>query len=409
MLYRARWVLPISSPPIRDAWVLVESGRVAAVGAASTPSGHQPIELGSVAVLPGLVNAHTHLELSWMRGRIAPARRMADWIRAVMMLRREVHRDDPLAMASAAAEMRRAGTSLVGDITNTLGSVPALAAGPIGGCVFYEILGFNHPQPRERVADAAAMVRDVNARMAVRADGRRPQLRASVVPHAPYSVSPALFREIAAAAHDERWITSVHVGESADEVEFLREGSGPWRDLLEQLGVWPDDWRAPGTGPVAYLESFGAITGRTLVVHAVRLTDAELRRVAEIGATIVTCPRSNEWVGAGTPPVARFYASGARVAIGTDSLASCPDLNLFAELARVRRLTPEVGASRILDSATRAGAEALGFAGEHGTIQPGRRADLIAVDVPDGTTDVEEYLCSGVSPERVRWLNWGQV
>jgi cytosine/adenosine deaminase-related metal-dependent hydrolase len=109
-------------------------------------------------------------------------------------------------------------------------------------------------------------------------------------------------------------------------------------------------------------------------------------------------------VGVGPPPLSRFYASGARVAIGTDSLASCSDLNLFSELRRMRSMAPDVLPSRLLHSATRAGAEALGFADHHGSIEPGRRADLIAVDVPDGTADVEEYLCGGIRPEQVRWI-----
>jgi cytosine/adenosine deaminase-related metal-dependent hydrolase len=317
-------------------------------------------------------------------------------------------------MAAAVAEARRAGTSLVGDITNTLASLPALGASPIGGCIFYELLGFNHPRPAGRVAEAAAMAREANARAAdfcrrgadlsSRADLSVPGVRVSIVPHAPYSVSPALFREIAALAEREQWVTSVHLGESADEIEFLRTGRGPWRELIEELGVWNDEWRAPGTGPVAYLEALGAVTPRTLIVHGVQLTDAELARVREIGAAIVTCPRSNEWVGAGQAPIARFHASGVRVAVGTDSLASCPDLNLFSELAAMRRLAPEVPASWLLRSATLGGAEALGFGQHFGALAPGRRADVIAVAVPAGTTDVEECLCSGIQPDAVRWL-----
>src|SRR5207247_1400458 len=114
--------------------------------------------------------------------------------------------------------------------------------------------------------------------------------------------------------------------------------------------------------------------------------------------------RSNEHTGAGTPPIEAFYQSGVRVAVGTDSLACVPDLNVFAELAAMRRLAPSVPAAKLLDSATRQGARALGFEGEYGTIEPGRRARLLAVDVPPGTDDVEEYLVSGVQPEQLRWV-----
>jgi cytosine/adenosine deaminase-related metal-dependent hydrolase len=142
-----------------------------------------------------------------------------------------------------------------------------------------------------------------------------------------------------------------------------------------------------------------------LAVHGVHFTDAELARLAAAGATVVACPRSNRWTGAGAPPIDRFYASGVRVAIGTDSLASVEDLNLFAEMAEVRRLAPGVPAARILESATLAGAEALGFASELGSLEPGKRAQLLAVRLPADVTDVEQYLVSGIAPGDVRWLD----
>ena len=140
------------------------------------------------------------------------------------------------------------------------------------------------------------------------------------------------------------------------------------------------------------------------MVHGVHLTPAEIRRVAESGATIVTCPRSNAWTGAGAPPVASYYRAGAAVAVGTDSLASAPDLNTFTELAHLRRLAPEIPARRILESATINGAVALGRARTHGAIAPFRRAALIAVQTPDTVRDVEEYLLTGIVPEQIVWL-----
>jgi cytosine/adenosine deaminase-related metal-dependent hydrolase len=137
----------------------------------------------------------------------------------------------------------------------------------------------------------------------------------------------------------------------------------------------------------------------------VQCTDAELARLAGARATIVTCPRSNVWVGVGSPPASRFYASGARVAIGTDSLASASDLNLFSELAALHALAPEIRPRRLLESATRIGAEAIGHR-DLGTITPGARARLIAVDLPSDVRDVETYLVEGVHPSQVAWANW---
>jgi aminodeoxyfutalosine deaminase len=140
------------------------------------------------------------------------------------------------------------------------------------------------------------------------------------------------------------------------------------------------------------------------VVHGVHLGDDELARIAACGATVVTCPRSNGWVGAGEPPVARFFASGVAMAVGTDSLASAPDLNLFSELAALHRMAPGVAPRRLIDAATRGGAVALQLEDRLGTIAPGKDARLLSVSLPDGAGDPEAALVEGVSPERVRWV-----
>jgi 5-methylthioadenosine/S-adenosylhomocysteine deaminase len=139
-------------------------------------------------------------------------------------------------------------------------------------------------------------------------------------------------------------------------------------------------------------------------VHGVQLSDASLARLAQIGCTLVTCPRSNQWVGVGVPPVARFYASGVPVAVGTDSLASVGDLNLFTELKTMRWVAPEIPARTLLESATLTGAKALGVGDEIGSIEPGKAAELIAVTLSPDVADVEEYLVSGIEPRQVEWV-----
>jgi cytosine/adenosine deaminase-related metal-dependent hydrolase len=389
-IFSARWVLPIAQPPIPNGWVAIDDGRITAVGARPAPGG--AIEIDG-AILPGLINAHTHLELSWMRGQVAPAPSMPQWVDSLMVLRRTVGHEPPEPIEQAIREARAAGTALVGDITNTFAAYAPLAASPMSGAVFRELLGFS-------VADAEALVAATRARAEALTPSAR--LRVSIVPHAPYSCSSALLRAIAGASGDAP--VSIHLGESAEEVEFLRAGGGAWRDLLRSLGVWSDAWVTPATDPVSYIAAHGLVNDRLLAVHGVQLTDSELRMLAEAGATVVTCPRSNRWTGAGLPPVDRFYASGVRVAVGTDSLSSVEDLNLFEELRLMRGLAPSVPARDILASATTHGADALGFGADFGTIEPGKRAELIAVSVPADVTDVEEYLLSGIEPSQVSWL-----
>jgi aminodeoxyfutalosine deaminase len=389
--YRAAWVLPIARPPIAGGVVSVERGLISGVGAFE---GGPVEDLGNVAILPGLVNAHTHLELSWMRGQIAPSASMPAWAGSLMALRRSVSHEPTKPIVDAIVETRRSGTCLVGDVTNTFATYEPLIDSELSAAIFREVLGFSAPDPDALVAAVSAQIADLTPIA---------WLRPSIVPHAPYSVSPALLEAIA------RWSTgqplSIHLAESAQEIEFLREGTGEWRALLETLGVWNPSWAAPACGPVEYLDRLGMVDERLLAVHGVHLTDAELARLAAAGATVVTCPRSNRWTGAGAAPVDRFYASGVRVAVGTDSLASVGDLNLFAELADVRRLAPAVPAARILESATLTGAAALGFDSELGSIEPGKRAQLLAVRLPADVDDVEQYLVSGIEPSDVRWLD----
>ena len=395
--YHAAWVLPVAAPPIRDGWVEVVGGTVTGIGGPAAPprAGSRSVRLPSHVLLPGLVNAHTHLELSGLRGTIPRAGSMPDWVRAVMAAReRPAGRDGASAVAGAVAELRRTGTALVGDIANTRASVEALRRGAVAAVVFREALGFDVDAVEARAVAAALR--------AERAAASGLHVRVAVAAHAPYSVAPALFRALAEAAGGGP--RSVHLAESAEELELLRTGTGAWRAILEERGRWHAGWTPPCAGPVAYLDTLGWIGPNTLVVHGVHLAPAEIDRLAAAGATLVACPRSNEWTGAGTPPIARFYASGGRVAVGTDSLASAPDLNLFAELAAMRRLAPSVPASALIASATAVGAAALGAGDRFGAIAPSRPASLIAVELSGRTEDVEEYLLSGIEPDRIAWL-----
>jgi len=405
---RASWVLPVSAPPIRQGWVALERGLIVdAGGPGEEPGGDDAADrtvtdFGDAVIMPALVNTHTHLELSWLRGRIRPASGFLGWVSGMMRERFQSPdgRDQALvrsAMAAALDEMKASGTGLVGDVSNSLLHLDLLDASGLQGVVFHEVIKF-------RATDAQAFVDESCRRIEANEIGAR--WRLALAPHAPYSVAPSVYRALAAARPRLREARmSVHVAESPEEVEFIGRGSGGWPELLKRLGAWDPNWRAPQCSPVEYLERLAFWDEGTLAVHAVQAGHEDLAVLARRGVTVVTCPRSNAWVGAGVPPAEAFYRSGARVAIGTDSLASVADLNLFSELAALHRIAPGVKPADLLRSATLSGAEALGFAETHGAISPGLRAALIAVEVPPGTADVEQYLVSGIGPERVRWIN----
>ena len=374
------------------------NGRVLATGPGRVPDA---TDLGNAVILPALVNAHTHLELSYLRGTVPRAERLLDWIRPLMAARREYPDPaDPRIVETARQaidEARASGTGLVGDISNTLVTVPLLREAGMAAQVFYELLGFNDTDGMARVWDARAKIAEHR--------GKDPAVRLALAPHAPYSVSPELFQAIRADIDgDSEHVSTVHLGESEEELEFVRHGAGPWRDLLDEIGTWNDEWRPHGGSPVEYLADLGFLDSRVLAVHGVQFTGDDLARLRSLGTTIVSCPRSNCHVGVGSPPLEAFYAMGVSVAFGTDSLASVTDLNLFNELAEARRIAPLVPASHLLESATLCGAQALGFGADFGTIEPGKRAALIAVVVPAGVNDVEEFLVSGIDPAAITWL-----
>ncbi len=400
-LYRAAWLLPISQPPIRDAWLRTDRGRIVAFGPTRPGdfTASDEIDLGNVVVLPGLVNAHTHLELSWLRGRVETGS-FPDWIRSVVELTKRADRSSgeiTQAIDSAIDEARAYGTALVGDISNTLATSAPLADRHMAAVVFYELLGFQSRDADQLMTSAIDVLRMLPA---------IGDVRHTIAPHAPYSVSPALFGRIRAALKKDPFArTAVHLGESEAEVEFLREGTGAYRSMLEDIGKWDPSWVAPGCGPVEYIDRMGFLDDRLLVVHGVQFGAGDLERIAQKGATLVTCPRGNIATRAGPPPISEFFESGVRIAVGTDSLASVPDLNLFAELAEMRRLSPETPARLLLEAATITGARALGFESEFGTVDSGKRDALIAVELEAPVSSIEEQLVSGIDRSQIRWVS----
>lgn len=391
--FRARWVLPIDRPPIDDGWVTVENGVIRDLGQ-GRPAVEAVTDLGDAVILPGLVNAHTHLELSWLAGHIPPASSMAAWIRGLMAARSRSPRDDVqrVAAAAALADARAQGTVAFGDISNTLLTAAVLRHAAAPSVLFHELLGFQPVDVETRASTAADRVMgEAHAPVAP-----------GLAPHAPYSTSPELFVALGRERAGRRMPGSVHLGESPEEVEFLMTGGGPMADMLKDLGVWRGDFVVPRCDPVEYLDRLGVLTPGLLVVHGTQLREDALGVVAERGCVLVSCPRSNRWVGAGDPPLDAFFASGAPVALGTDSLASVDSLDMFAELAAARRIS-SVSDATLIESATRGGAVALGLGGAHGRIAPGARGPLLAVRMPAGIADVQEYLVAG-EPREMQWV-----
>jgi cytosine/adenosine deaminase-related metal-dependent hydrolase len=350
----ARWVFPATAPPLKGGTVTIRGDRIVSV----EPHGERTadIDFGNAAIIPGLVNAHTHLDLSGMRGLIPPRPDFVGWLRAVVGARRtqkESHIQDGLA------ECLRYGTTLIGDIAAQGGSWDALASAPVWAVCYRELLGL----PGNRVP---AVWAELGRWMEEHPD--TPTCRAGVSPHAPYSVHKTL---IEAAAR--LWPICIHLAESPAERQLLEEHTGPFVAFLQDLGVWDPSGLAPSFDWVLWKTSRAP---SALLAHGTLLPGAT--RLAS-NSTVVYCPRTHAAFGHVAHPFREMLAAGNSVAFGTDSLASNPDLDVLAEAKFVHNLCPDVPGEQLLRMATINGAEALGFADRTGSLTVGKSADLVVV------------------------------
>ncbi len=393
-LISAPWVLPMSRPPLREGAVLVDGkGTIVAVGPRRElkgPKADAPETRAYGALMPGLINAHTHLELSAARGQVPAGTSFIDWATALMRaltgLSSEKKQD---ASRDAAKQARDTGTVAVGDVSNTLDAVAAIGHAGLCGQVFHELVGSREARTGDALADAAREYRDFTAR-----EPWPTGLAYSVAPHAAFSVGPDLLRRIFATAAATGRATTIHVAEDPDELALLRDGSGRWAPLLTAMGVATGS-RTPGQLPVAYLASLGAFAGprAPLLVHMVHATAADIALAAEHGAPVVLCPRSNLHVGGRLADVAALQKAGVPLALGTDSLASTPSLSLWGEIATLAKHFPTVDPQVWLTAATTGGAAALDLPALGG-LAPGKRPGLIDVSLDNINAPLESLIAS---------------
>jgi aminodeoxyfutalosine deaminase len=406
-LISAPWVLPITQPAIADGAVVVDaSDTLIDVGRRAELTRRHPgavEERAEGILLPALVNAHCHLELSALAGAVAGGDGLVSWAFQVVMQARAVEPARAAQAATAAAgDMVRWGTGAVGDVGNSLVAVPAIAAAGLRGVFFHELVGSRDARPGGALGDAARELESFLAGNDAGAAAWPAGLAYVPAPHAPYSVGRELFRKIFHIAARTGIPTTIHVAEDRDEVLLLRDGSGRWPAVLTRLGVDPAT-RVPGQTPVAYLASLGAFDAPAppLLVHMVHAGLDDRRRARAAGATAVLCARSNLHITGELPDVAALRADGIELALGTDSLASTPDLSLWGEIATLATRFPEVPATAWLDAATRGGAEAMHLT-PLGSLTPGKRPGLIEVVGRGAERDPAAALVADPRPT-VRW------
>jgi cytosine/adenosine deaminase-related metal-dependent hydrolase len=395
IVYAAKHLLPVASTPIQNGAVLVHEGRIVAVGRRKDVVKAHPAaevrDLGDAVIVPGLVNAHTHVELSFMNGEPPAGGSFMTWLRDLVARRPGVDAGEAAEAASRAVEsMVAKGTVAVGDIANGTWAAPLLARSSLRGLAFHEIFGFLAANTESILDGAAGRLETIDAHPDVRA--ARDRFTTVLTPHAAHTTSSSLLKALGGRAVASGEVLSIHVAESDEEVQLLRDGTGPFKDFLVERGAWEPGWKAPGQTPVEYLDRLGVLTPRTLAVHCVHLDHQDLSRLQTRGVTVVTCPRSNQRLGVGKAPVPKLLASGIPVALGTDSLATAPDVDVFTELAHLRQEHSGVSPAAALRIATLNGARALGMARDLGSIEVGKLAALAVVGLNDPNDDPLEAV-----------------
>ncbi|MEJ2201198.1 MAG: amidohydrolase family protein [Desulfuromonadaceae bacterium] len=389
-LFLARYLVPITSPPVEDGALLVAEGRI--VG-------------GDAILLPPLVNAHTHLELShfpqWT-DLYAPGPSPAgfvDWIQQVIRVKRQVTPEQFEASLAAGIESSlTAGTGAVGDILSYFPARKVYANNPLRGHLYLETLG-RDPASSRRILKRIGELLD---------EKRAGQLKLGIAPHSPYSASEEYLEQVFDFARRRKVPTTLHLAESREETAFVYDSLGPLVDRLFPMVGWekmipPPSRRSPG----AFVEKCGGLVPSCLLAHGVQVDQADVERLARSGAALVCCPRSNARLGVGQAPVARYRRSGVPLALGTDSLASNDSLSIWDELAFAADwFDGQLAPAELLAMATVNGARALGVAADQGELRAGRGCNFQVLQPASLPTfnELEAFLCSPGRSAEVRCL-----
>ena len=393
MIVRARTILPVAQPPIENGAVLITGNRIQAVGAwpdLRPAAGETNLDLGDVILLPGLVNAHCHLDYTEMAGQLPPPKTFIDWIPLIIAAKSAWdYSEYAHSWLKGARMLVRTGTTTVGDIEAVPDLLPEVwDATPLRVFSFLELTGIRARR------DPGELLREAVAKMDLLS---HPRSAASLSPHAPYSTLPELLEPSARAARERGRRVCVHVAESAQEFEMFMHARGEMFDWLRRNGR---DMSDCGLGsPVQHLVRHRMSGENLLAIHVNFLARGDAALMARHRMHVVHCPLSHEYFHHPPFPHRQLVRAGVNVCLGTDSLATVrktgkpnPELNLFNEMRQLAANDPELAPREILRMATINGARALGLAGQTGELSRNALADLIAIPFAGKMADVYEAV-----------------
>jgi aminodeoxyfutalosine deaminase len=363
VIHRAGWVVIDPWTIYPNGFVRVENGKIQEIGQGTPAGGDKIRDYGSGVIFPALVNAHTHLELCALKGRIATHNGFGFWVRDLIEKRAQL---GPSALVAASEtgirEMLASGCGAVGEISSLGLTLEPIQKSGLAGVWFREYLG-------DRVSDAEKW------------ESQPGDLQTSLAGHAPHTTSPKLLVEIKNRARGQNAPFSIHLAESDEEMSFLTTAQGAWKDFLLSRGIDSASWGLPVKSPVRHLQAIGILDDRTILVHVIHTDQTDMKTIHESGAHVCICPRSNAALHQRLPDLDGMTTAGIRLCMGTDSLASVGSLSMFDEMAFVSNNFPLTAPERIFQMATVGGAAALGLDNRMGTLAPGKQARLAYIDI----------------------------
>lgn len=401
----------MSSPPVENGRLVVADGRVAGVERAAG-SGGGDIDLGDVVVLPGWVNAHTHLQLTFCRGQTPYRGGFVDWIRDLAGAIASGRAGSPEeAIQAGMRQSLAAGVTAVADIGQGPVAAKCWRNAPLHLVGFFEVLGMGPRKDHAHERSLGGAVRLCESMP--HGDGANSgagMLLAGLSPHAPYSTDPSIYEGALEVCRRAGRPLCTHLAETREEARFLADGTGPFRELLEEWGLWDGSFRPPGCSPVEYARRLGLLGARPVLAHVNYADDDDLDLLAGSGASVAYCPRTHRFFEHPPHRYRDMLARGVNVCVGTDSLASNDSLSILDELRFLRRedrFTPDDG---LLRMGTVAGARALGLEDQIGSLAAGRRADFVVIPLENlRARDPVGDILAGKQPPEATFLNGKRV
>jgi cytosine/adenosine deaminase-related metal-dependent hydrolase len=382
-IHIAKYVLAEAGMVLRNAAVHVsDPGRISRLEPWQSPPPNletRVVDWGSAIILPGLINAHAHLELTGLHERGRRPASFTGWLSMVMREKQQWTREDCLESVRRGAQASLAsGTTLLGDISASGITWEVLKTEKLRKVVFEEVISLLPEKVNETLSALKSRLENAQP------DGF---LSSGVSPHAPYSVSPELYRAVADLVRHRNVRLATHVAETRQELEFLEHGSGEFRDFLSGLGALPDRWAPPRLAPVPYLEGLGVLERPAILVHCNYLDGDSMSRILSRSCSVVYCPRSHAFFGHEPHPVRQLLDMGINVALGTDSLASNDSLSILDEMRFLFQTRKDLKCDEIMRMATLNGAVALDFGGVLGRLRRGYWADMTVLRLPENVSD----------------------